>query len=46
LPPVDVEHLPASVKPSPAPDYRSFDAYRRAQRRDAGVAFPEAELRQ
>ena len=40
LPPV-VEHLPASVKPPPAPDYSSFDAYRRSQRRDAGVAFPE-----
>jgi pimeloyl-ACP methyl ester carboxylesterase len=46
LPPIDVEHLPASVKPPPAPDYRSFEAYRRSQRRDAGVAFPEAELRQ
>ena len=46
LPPVDVEHLPPSVKPPPAPDYRSFEAYRRSQRRDAGVAFPEAELRQ
>ena len=46
LPPVDVEHLPASVKPPPAPDYSSFEAYQRSQRRDAGVAFPEAELRQ
>jgi non-heme chloroperoxidase len=46
LPPVDVDHLPASVKPPPAPDHRSFDAYRRSQQRDHGVAFPEAELRQ
>ena len=46
LPPVDVEHLPASVKPAPAPDFSSFEAYRRTQQRDAGVAFPEAELRQ
>ena len=28
------------------PDYSSFDAYRSAQRRDYGVAFPEAEWRQ
>jgi non-heme chloroperoxidase len=46
LPPVDVAHLPASIKPAPAPDYSSFEAYQRTQRRDAGVAFPEAELRQ
>jgi non-heme chloroperoxidase len=46
LPAVDVAHLPASVKPPPAPDYSSFAAYRLSQRRDAGVAFPEAELRQ
>ena len=46
LPPVDVAHLPASVKPPATPDYSSFEGYRRAQRRDSGVAFPEAELRQ
>jgi non-heme chloroperoxidase len=39
---------PAQLPPSidPAPDYSSFEAYRLAQRRDHGVAFPEAELRQ
>jgi non-heme chloroperoxidase len=42
----DPATLPRSVKPPPAPDYRSFEAYRIAQRRDVGVAFPEAELRQ
>ena len=46
LPRVDVAHLPGSIKPAPAPDYRSFEAYQRRQQRDAGVAFPEAELRQ
>jgi pimeloyl-ACP methyl ester carboxylesterase len=39
-------HLPPSIKPAPAPDYSSFEAYRVAQRRDHGIAFPEAELRQ
>jgi pimeloyl-ACP methyl ester carboxylesterase len=29
----------------PAPDHSSFEAYRAAQRRDHGVALPEAELR-
>jgi hypothetical protein len=38
--------LPRSAKPVPAPDYSSFEAYRVAQRRDDGVAFPEAEWRQ
>lgn len=38
--------LPPSMTPSPAPDYSSFAAYALAQRRDHGVAFPEAELRQ
>ena len=38
--------LPSSTKPAPVPDYRSFEAYRLAQRRDHGVAFPEAEWRQ
>ncbi|MGH9631325.1 MAG: alpha/beta fold hydrolase [Bryobacteraceae bacterium] len=42
----DPAQLPPSIKPAPAPDYNSFEAYRRAQRRDHGVAFPEAELRQ
>ena len=42
---VDSSRLPASIKPRPAPDYRSFEAYRAAQRRDHGLAFPEAELR-
>lgn len=42
----DAAHLPPSIKPAPAPDYGSFEAYRVAQRRDHGVAFPEAELRQ
>jgi pimeloyl-ACP methyl ester carboxylesterase len=46
LPPVDTAHLPKSAKPAPPPDYTSFEAYRRTQRRDHGVAFPEAELRQ
>jgi non-heme chloroperoxidase len=46
LPPVDTAHLPKSAKPAGAPDYSSFGAYRIAQRRDHGVAFPEAELRQ
>jgi non-heme chloroperoxidase len=44
--PDDLATLPASVTPPPAPDYSSFAAYRIAQRRDRGVAFPEAELRQ
>jgi pimeloyl-ACP methyl ester carboxylesterase len=42
----DPTQLPASVKPAPAPDYSSFAAYRLAQLRDHGVAFPEAEWRQ
>jgi hypothetical protein len=45
LPAVDAARLPPSTKPPPAPDYRSFEAYRRSQQRDIGVAFPEAELR-
>jgi pimeloyl-ACP methyl ester carboxylesterase len=43
---VDSALLPASIKPTPTPDYSSFEAYRVAQRRDHGIAFPEAELRQ
>jgi len=46
MPLIDPARLPASVTPVPSPDYSSFDAYRLAQRRDHGVAFPEAELRQ
>jgi non-heme chloroperoxidase len=46
VPLIDPARLPASVKPAPSPDYSSFEAYRIAQRRDHGVAFPEAELRQ
>jgi non-heme chloroperoxidase len=42
----DPAKLPPSIKPAPAPDYSSFEAYRRTQRRDHGVAFPEAEWRQ
>jgi non-heme chloroperoxidase len=42
----DPAQLPPSIKLPPAPDYSSFQAYRLAQRRDHGVAFPEAELRQ
>ena len=42
----DPATLPRSIKPPPAPDYSSFEAFRIAQRRDHGVAFPEAELRQ
>lgn len=42
----DPAQLPPLIKPAPAPDYSSFEAYRLAQRRDQGVAFPEAELRQ
>lgn len=42
----DPAQLPPSSKPAPAPDYTSFAAHRLAQRRDHGVAFPEAELRQ
>ena len=42
----DPAQLPASIKARPTPDYSSFEAYRRTQRRDHGVAFPEAELRQ
>jgi non-heme chloroperoxidase len=42
----DPTTLPRSIKPPPAPDYTSFEAYRIAQRRDQRVAFPEAELRQ
>ena len=46
VPFVDAARLPASIKPAPALDYSSFDAYRATQQRDHGVAFPEAELRQ
>jgi non-heme chloroperoxidase len=46
VPLIDPARLPPSVKPAPKDDYSSFEAYRIAQRRDHGVAFPEAELRQ
>jgi non-heme chloroperoxidase len=46
VPLIDPARLPPSIKPPPSPDYSSFGAYRIAQRRDHGVAFPEAELRQ
>jgi non-heme chloroperoxidase len=42
----DSAQLPRSARPVPAPNYSSFEAYRAAQRRDYGVAFPEAEWRQ
>jgi pimeloyl-ACP methyl ester carboxylesterase len=42
----DPTTLPRSIKPAPAPDYSSFEAHRVSQRRDHGVAFPEAEWRQ
>jgi pimeloyl-ACP methyl ester carboxylesterase len=42
----DPARLPRSAKPAPALDHSSFVAYRATQRRDHGVAFPEAELRQ
>jgi non-heme chloroperoxidase len=42
----DPATLPRSIKPPPAPDYSSFEAFRMAQRRDQRVAFPESELRQ
>jgi non-heme chloroperoxidase len=42
----DPATLPRSRKPPDAPAYSSFAAYQSTQRRDAGVAFPEAELRQ
>src|SRR5262245_5889936 len=41
----DPKTLPRARRPA-APDFGSFEAFRVAQRRDAGVAFPEAELRQ
>jgi hypothetical protein len=45
VPLIDPARLPPSIKPAPSPDYSSFEAYGIAQRRDHGVAFPEAELR-
>jgi non-heme chloroperoxidase len=44
VPMPDPATLPRSIKP-PSPDHSSFEAYRIAQRRDHGIAFPEAELR-
>jgi non-heme chloroperoxidase len=43
--PVDGEKLPAAMRAPPAPDYKSFQAYRNWQVRTHGVAFPESELR-
>lgn len=40
----DPATLPRRATPS-APDYSSFAAYRVAQQRNQGIAFPEAELR-
>src|SRR5438876_973681 len=40
----DPTTLPRSIKPAPAPDYSSFEAFSR--RRDLSVTFPEAEWRQ
>src|SRR5688572_2473853 len=42
----DPAELPPSAKPPPALDHSSLAAYRATSRRDHGVAFPEAELRQ
>jgi len=42
----DPTMLPRAIKPSPAPDYTSFEALRVSQRSGRGWAFPEAELRQ
>jgi non-heme chloroperoxidase len=42
----DPAQLPQSKKPAPPPDYTSFEAHQLTQRRDHGVVFPEAELRQ
>ncbi len=42
----DPELLPRSIEPLSAPDNKSFEALRAAQRRDRGWAFPEAEVRQ
>jgi non-heme chloroperoxidase len=44
FPAFDEKTLPPRAE-RPALDVSSFDAYRRTQRRRAGVAFPEAELR-
>ena len=40
----DPTALPRPIKPAPAPDSTSFEAF--SQRRDLQVAFPEAEWRQ
>lgn len=45
VPMPDPATLPRLLRPA-APDYTSFEAFRIAQKRDAGMAFPEAELRQ
>jgi pimeloyl-ACP methyl ester carboxylesterase len=40
----DPTTLPRPIKPAPAPDYSSFEAFSR--RRDLGVTFPETEWHQ
>src|SRR4029077_801946 len=42
----DPTTLPRPIRPAPAPDRSSFEAYRVSQRRDHRIAFPEAEWRQ
>lgn len=44
--PPDPGRLPRPTHSNPPPDYTSFAAYQRWQRKTTGVAFPEAELRQ
>ena len=41
-----LEGLPAVMRTPPSLDYSSITAYRAAQRRGAGFAFPESELRE
>lgn len=38
--------LPADMRSPPREDYSSFEAYRSAQQRAGGFAFPESELRE
>ena len=42
----DSAQLPRTARPAPAADHSSFEAYRIAQRKNHGMSFPEAELRQ
>jgi len=41
-----LEGLPAAMRTPPALDYSSVGAYRAAQQRESGFAFPEPELRE